>query len=103
MFSQRNILQQYLRVSSRPTLKSISQETGIQFCRVFRLLNGSPMKLSEYEKFSELVVQKMGLAKGPNLLAEECLQKLSPQGVQDLVGQMERMLMLHRLKEGVLG
>ena len=40
-----------------PTLRKISEDTNIQITRVFRILNGSEMKISEFEIFSSLVSQ----------------------------------------------
>lgn len=40
------------------TLKQISKLTGIQITRVFRLFNGSEMKLKEYEMFQNTLKQE---------------------------------------------
>jgi predicted transcriptional regulator len=40
------------------TLKEISKRTGIQLTRVFRILNGYEMKVSEYERLESLVREK---------------------------------------------
>ncbi|MEX0798835.1 MAG: hypothetical protein WEB87_02765 [Bacteriovoracaceae bacterium] len=48
---QNSIINKYKKAFPGRTLKVISQETGIQMTRVFRLFNGAEMKLKEYEAF----------------------------------------------------
>ncbi len=55
MSLQINMLKNYRSAFPTDTLREISNRTGIQLTRVFRLLNGSPMKLSEYETFHHLL------------------------------------------------
>lgn len=55
MSLQANILKDYRALYPQDTLREISERTGIQLTRVFRLLNGSPMKLAEYELFYDLI------------------------------------------------
>tara|TARA_Y100000590_G_C14967533_1_gene731145 strand:- start:21 stop:359 length:339 start_codon:yes stop_codon:yes gene_type:complete len=52
---QSSIINQYQERYPNHTLKQISQTTGIQITRVFRILNGYDMKLSEYQLFEEAV------------------------------------------------
>jgi hypothetical protein len=40
------------------TLKEISQLTGIQLTRVFRILNGYEMKVKEYEIIENIILKK---------------------------------------------
>lgn len=81
---QMTILNQYMLLNNKPTLKSISEDTGIQLTRVFRLFNGSTMKLSEYQVFNRKVKEKMGLTDGLEAVAFECSLKLSPDAIKDL-------------------
>ena len=97
--SQKTILEQYLCLSDKPTLREISAETGIQMTRVFRLMNGSAMKLEEYEVFSNLVQKKMGLECALPALAQDCLKKLSPEILKELESVMRRKLALWDLKQ----
>ena len=55
MSLQTNILKDYRSLFPQDTLREISNRTGIQLTRVFRLLNGSPMKLAEYESFYDII------------------------------------------------
>ena len=89
---QMTILNQYMLLNNRPTLKSISEDTGIQLTRVFRLFNGSTMKLSEYQVFNRKVKEKMGLTDGLEAVAFECSLKLSPEAIKDLEVFLKRKI-----------
>ena len=58
MQSQNYILNQYKSLYPNSTLRSISERTNIQQTRVFRILNGQEMKLSEYESFKSAINKK---------------------------------------------
>ena len=81
---QMTIMNQYMLLNLKPTLKEISEDTGIQLTRVFRFLNGSTMKLSEYQVFNKKVKEKMGLTDSLEEIALECSLKLSPDAIKDL-------------------
>lgn len=53
---QEEILNQFNRQFPNATLKEVSKKTGIQITRVFRIINGYEMKISEYEKFHQLLL-----------------------------------------------
>jgi len=53
MSLQSHILSEYRHQFPRHTLREISHVTGIQLTRVFRILNGAPMKLDEFERFHQ--------------------------------------------------
>lgn len=50
---QKKIIAEVMRDHGRPTLKELSKLTGIQITRLFRILNGNPMKLNEYLLFQK--------------------------------------------------
>lgn len=54
---QNEIIAKYQKQYPDTTLKDLSRKTGIQVTRVFRIMNGYDMKLSEYEKFHKLINQ----------------------------------------------
>lgn len=89
---QKTILNQYMLLNDKPTLKKISEDTGIQLTRVFRLFNGSTMKLSEYQIFNKKVKEKMGLTDGLEAVAFECSLKLSPAAIKDLEVFLKRKI-----------
>ena len=89
---QKTILNQYMLLNGQPTLKKISQDTGIQLSRVFRIFNGSTMKLSEYQVFNKKVKEKLGLTDSLEEIAMECSQRLSPDAIKDLEVFLKRKI-----------
>ena len=91
---QRNIINVYMEKMCNPTLKKISEDTDIQITRVFRILNGSEMKLSEFEKFSSLV--SMG-PKTIGSLFEDC--EIPPADKEQIQKRMNRIEKISKLKK----
>jgi hypothetical protein len=56
---QQKILQRYRQIYPKDSLKEISNRTGIQQTRVFRLLQGKAMKVKELEVFEEIINEKI--------------------------------------------
>lgn len=52
MSLQKKILNDFRKSFPNQTLREIAALTDLQLTRVFRLMNGAPMKLEEYEAFS---------------------------------------------------
>lgn len=96
---QKTILNQYVLLNNKPTLKKISEDTGIQLTRVFRLFNGSTMKLCEFEIFNKKVKEKMGLTDGLEAMALECSLKLSPAAIKDLEVFLKRKIEVWKLTQ----
>lgn len=96
---QKTILNQYILLNHKPTFKQIAADTGIQVTRVFRLFNGSTMKLSEYQIFRTKVREKMGLTGGLEDIAFECSMKLSPESIKDLETQLKRRIAVWTLSQ----
>ena len=92
---QESILSLYLKSRGHPSLRKIAEETGIQLTRVFRLMNGYEMKLSEYLKFSSCL-RKTGDDTFDQFLqvAQTCVAELSPNCIEELKGQLERLIKL---------
>jgi hypothetical protein len=89
---QKKVIGNYLGLSNRPTLKQISLETKIQQTRVFRILNGSEMKLYEYEIFKKLILKKMNMEGSLEDLSIECTEKLTEKAILEIKNLMERKL-----------
>ena len=96
---QKTILNQYMLLNGKPTLKKISEDTGIQLTRVFRILNGSTMKLCEYQVFNKKVKEKMGLTEGLEAIAFECSMRLSPEAIKDLEVFLKRKIETWKLAQ----
>lgn len=96
---QKRILNQYMVLNGKPTLKKISEDTGIQLTRVFRLMNGSTMKLSEFQIFDQKVKEKMGLTKSLEALALDCSLCLSPEAILELEKFLKRKIETWKLTQ----
>ncbi len=86
-------------LNGNPTLKKISADTGIQLTRVFRLFNGSTMKLSEFQIFQQKVKEQMGLTDTLEAIAFECSMKLNPQAIKEIEIYLNRKMALWNLKQ----
>ena len=86
---QTSIIQNYRKIYPDHTLKEISNLTGIQLTRVFRILNGSEMKLSEYSAFTKITSRPK---KRISALFDECLQKLSDMKLKEISKEIESLL-----------
>lgn len=89
---QKQILEQYLHLNPKFTLKKISDDTGIQMTRCFRILNGSKMKLEEYEIFDSKIKEKLGFKKTLEELARECQLKLSKSSLIEIEKLMKNKM-----------
>ena len=94
---QKNVLNRYLELKGKPTLKEISKDTGIQITRVFRILNGSEMKLKEYGIFKEKVFELEGDSGTFLKLATKCDEFLSSKMKEQISTVMMRFLKLSSL------
>lgn len=94
---QKKILQDYKTLYQDESLRETAFKTGIQLTRVFRLFNGSAMKLGEYEVFHKLIEQ-VDLER-PELISliKECEVKLSDQALFEVENLMKRKLALWKL------
>lgn len=96
---QKKILGQYFILNEEPTFKAIAEDTGIQVTRVFRLYNGSTMKLSEFQIFQKKVKELMGLTHALEELARECSINLSPVMVKELEVFLSRKMQVWNLNQ----
>lgn len=96
---QKIVLEQYMVLNNNPTLQKISKDTGIQLTRVFRIFNGSHMKLSEYQMFQRKVKEKMGLTDTLEAIAFDCSLKLSPAAIKEIEIFLKRKIEIWKLKQ----
>jgi hypothetical protein len=89
---QKIIMGQYMLLNNDPSLKAISLDTGIQLTRIFRLFNGSKMKLTEYQVFQQKVKVKMGLTDTLEAIAFDCSLKLSPAAIKEIEVFLKRKI-----------
>jgi hypothetical protein len=94
---QQRIILQYKELYPQDTLKEISLKTNIQITRVFRLFNGSEMKLKEYESFETAIDEKINNNDFYHK-AKECSLILSPQKLKDIYALMNQSIKLKTLQ-----
>ena len=94
---QKTILEQYMLLHEQPTYKKIAKDTGIQMTRVFRIFNGSVMKLSEFQIFQQKVKCKMGLTNSLEELAFNCSMNLNQAAIKELETLLKRKIATWKL------
>jgi len=97
MKEQKEILQRFMRLFNQPTLQEISNQTGIQITRVFRIMNFAPMKFSEYLIFKNLIDSKICPGDSFEATLDKSLNELSLDTIGDIKQQIERKLLLKKL------
>ncbi len=98
MLLQKKIISEYKELYPKHTLQKISNHTGIQITRVFRIMNGQEMKLSEYQAFQEAIHKKQDNQNGEFLkLIEESLFLLSSESIQEIKIGLMRKLSLKKM------
>jgi hypothetical protein len=97
MQTQATLLKRYKEVYPKDTFQVISKKTNIQITRVFRIFNGSEMKLKEYLSINELLQSKID-SKQFIQSAKSCLENLSIDKVESLMNQMNHSLKIASLR-----
>ena len=97
---QESILLQYTRLTGNVTLRSISNDTGLQITRIFRLLNGAEMKLNEYRIFYGKIQDHCGSERNLYNLVDECILKLSIVSIKEIENTLSKKLKLWDLTYG---
>ncbi len=103
MSLQARILFQYRQLFPRQTLRETAKLTGIQLTRVFRLMNGSAMKLEEYESFRKLVDNHERIHSDSTSFTrsvEQARSTLSEHELSKLTTLIERHIQWHHLIHG---
>ncbi len=98
MILQKTIIQNYLDlIGTKKTLKEMSEDLGINITRVFRLLQGHQMKLSEYEKFKKFISMNDKSSHDLVRLSELCVDRLSRSSLKNIEILLQRKLSLWEL------
>lgn len=100
MCLQNRILKEYRSNFPRFTLRETSAQTGIQLTRIFRLFNGSAMKLDEYERFHKVVYgdsASSGLNGSFKRVTESIARNMTPIEISKIVSMLNRQLQWHQL------
>lgn len=98
---EKEVIRRYRQAFPQETLKVISQKTGIQITRVFRIMNGKPMKVKELEIFQKILESQT--AQGKSFTEIERLTKmavstLSIKDLEQIITLIERKLKNFELK-----
>ena len=94
---QSKLLKTYMSLLLKGTIREMSSDCKIQSTRIFRLMNGHEMKLSEYLKVQERVIT---LSTGKSELLEDafnCEKSLSKHGINEISKVMKRKVRLSKL------
>jgi len=96
MVLQNLLIKDFRQKHPKMTYRQIGQLTGIQLTRVFRIFNGAPMKLNEWEAFQKLTNPKNESSERQEVmeLAEKVISKLSSNGINDVKFFLGRKLQL---------
>ena len=94
-------LKKFKQFYAKKTLVELEAITGIQKTRMFRLLNGAPMKLAEYEILNQLSQGSSHQMQGQfSQLIGQCLGLLPDKSLDELLINMNQKLRHARLLRG---
>lgn len=100
MHLQKNVLETYQKLYGPVTIRRMADHTGIQMTRVFRLMNGHEMKLSEYEIFNHLNNLQGAKSKKLMSLVQSAQDKLSEAALNEIEEMIERKVRLYDYLHG---
>lgn len=101
MSLQKKVTDFYLKVNNYPTLRFISQDTGMQLTRAFRILNGAPMKVSEYEILREKIKERVGSEGITQFFSEDSWMELSVNELKEINYFLQKKLKIKKIKENL--
>lgn len=95
---QDSIIRRFRSAFPDKTLRAISEETGIQQTRVFRVFNGAEMKLKEYEAFEKVLSKKSLEAPRFELLRkfQKCVSTLGEKEIALIELELNHLLKVDR-------
>jgi len=101
MSLQKKVTDCYLKLNNYPTLRFISQDTGMQLTRAFRILNGAPMRVSEYEILKEKIIERMSSEGISYFFLEESWMDLSTNELREIDYLLQKKLKIKKIKENI--
>jgi len=94
--SESEIIQKFIQCYERPTLKKMQEITGINYVRLFRLINGYSMSHEEYCVLQTAInLKNVGVLPIVDL-AVQCEAILTPRVINQIGESMNRSLKLAR-------
>lgn len=91
---QKVIIEQFTKKHSDPTYKEMVGLTGMEQTRLFRIINGSAMKLNEFEIFLNLISH----TESPLKLFLDCYLFLDSKSLRELENEIKRKITMANLK-----
>ena len=91
---QKVIIKQFQKKFSNPTYKEMVELTGIEQTRLFRIKNGTPMRLEEFEKFLVLLSE----TKNPIALFFDCYKYLDQHSLNEIEQNIQRKIAIVKLR-----
>ncbi len=101
MQTQIQLLKAYRDLYGSISFRQISEQTGIQQTRVFRIFNGHEMRVKEFDIFKKLITIKGEKHSKLFLCLQEASQKLSNEYLMSLERELERKLELWNLQNEI--
>lgn len=102
---QQEIINEYKKKFPQDKLKDISERTGLNITRVFRVFNGATLKINEYEIFCQVINQIGDNNTSTNFhyenlkIISNAVEKLPPKIIQQTINQLSYYLNIQKLKE----
>lgn len=102
---QKETITRYRQKFPKHTFREISEKTGIQLTRVFRIVNGYEMRLTEYLAFQKAInhsgIEQCGRSHDLQFINEHFF-KLDEQTTNDLKRKIEYKVELNKLSSTLL-
>lgn len=95
---QQAVISAYFETFGKGPLRKISAHTGIQTSRVFRILNGSEMKIGEFERFQNLIANQNKSDLGSLIIKSESI--LTATMKKDVCQYVERLISKRQIQVG---
>ncbi len=105
MSLQKRTLNEFRLAYPQKSLRETSELTGIQLTRIFRLLNGSPMKVEEYEKFKIAISKSFRVSAPINSLEKlfyKATETLPERELEKIRTQIHHLVHMNALINGDL-
>lgn len=91
---QKVIIEQFQKKFSNPTYKEMVELTGIEQTRLFRIKNGTPMRLEEFERILKLLSE----TNNPMNLFFDCYRYLDQKTISEVEHTIYRKIALAKLR-----
>jgi len=100
---QKKILNEYKSIYPNQTIREVALTTKIHPSRVFRLLNGYEMKITEYEKIDKILRESDAQNSYEQFfsLTDQCFKKLNNERINTLIEEMSFQLECRTFTKGI--